>query len=554
MIMRPDFQPQSLEKTLKRLGMRRLAELVGPERLDAIDDVIAPSITETALTKILLLRHGTQILANKDVRKAVLSSLPDPLLGYISDGHYREGLELSPGNRNSVLSMIWSRSSTSSNRTLFVFGLNKDYLPPVTVQRPDHEVIRPQSILYPYQRRVKDRLVRFLIDNNDRVLLHMPTGAGKTRTSIEGIVDYWRSVADRDGFVVWLAHSEELCEQAYESFTKLWAERGDSPVDMYRLWGPHSVGNITSMSHGFIVASLQKIHSMRTTQSNEVFKAIATIKSKCRMIIIDEAHKAIAPTYKAGIEYISNINKTKVLGLTATPGRGFDEAETQELVDFFGGNKITITDESGVDVPDPIRFLQSNGYLAHINRKPVSTNVDIDLTEKERQFVATFLDVPPSVLKKLSEDAERNALILAEIGDLYARGRYIIVFALSVEHAHLLTELLMLREIEARCIDGATPSHDRRAYIEEYKSGKINILINYGVLTTGFDAPNTNAVVITRPTGSLVLYSQMIGRGIRGPKMGGNADCELVDMKDNLVGFPEENLAFSYFNDAWLVS
>jgi len=502
----------------------------------------------------LLLRHGTQILANSDVRKAALSSLPAPLLGYISDGHYREGIELAPKIRNAVLSMNWSHSSKLSNRTLSVFGLNEDFLPPVAVQRPDHEIIRPQSILYPYQRRVKDRLVRFLIDDNDRVLLHMPTGAGKTRTAIEGIVDYWRSVANRDGFVVWLAHSEELCEQAYESFAKLWAERGDSPADMYRLWGPHSVGNITATSHGFIVASLQKIHSMRTTQSNEVFKAIATIKSKCRMIIIDEAHKAIAPTYKAGIEYISNINKTKVLGLTATPGRGFDEAETRELIDFFGGNKITITDESGVDIPDPIRFLQSNGYLAHINRKPVSTNVDLDLTEKERQFVANFLDIPPSVLKKLSEDAERNALILAEIGDLYARGRYIIVFALSVDHAHLLTELLMLREIEARCIDGSTPSHDRRTYIEEYKSGKIHILINYGVLTTGFDAPNTNAVVITRPTGSLVLYSQMIGRGIRGPKMGGNPDCELVDMKDNLVGFPEENLAFSYFNDAWLVS
>jgi len=554
MDMTPNFQPQSLEKSVKRLGMRKLAELVGLERLDAIDEVIAPSITETALTKILLLRHGTQILANKGIRNAVLNSLPDPLLGYISDGHYLEERELVPNNRKAVLSMSWSRSSGLSNRTLSVFGLSEDYLPPVPVLRPDHEVIRPQSILYPYQRRVKDRLVRFLIDDNDRVLLHMPTGAGKTRTSIEGVVDYWRSVANREGFIVWLAHSEELCEQAYESFSKLWAERGDSPVDMYRLWGAHTVGHINELSHGFIIASLQKIHSMRTTQSNEVFKAIATIKSKCRMIIIDEAHKAIAPTYKAGIEFISNIDRTKVLGLTATPGRGFDEEETRELVEFFGGNKITIADESGVDVPDPIRFLQSTGYLAHINRKPVSTNVELDLTEKERQFVANFLDVPPSVLKKLSEDAERNALILAEIGDLYARGRYIIVFALSVEHAHLLTELLMLREIEARCIDGSTSSHDRRTYIEEYKSGKFNILVNYGVLTTGFDAPNTNAIVITRPTGSLVLYSQMLGRGIRGPKMGGNPDCELVDIKDNLVGFPQENLAFSYFNDAWLVS
>jgi len=546
-----EFESLSLSKSLKGLGMKKLTDLVGSKRLDAIDEVLAPSITETALTRILFLRHGSQILGISEIRKVLLSALPGPILAYISDGNYRKDFQLDSDKRNQILSMNWGRRNASSKRVLSVFGLDDSYLSPVKEPFLDHEVILPQSILYPYQRRVKDRLVRFLIDNNFRVLLHMPTGSGKTRTSIEGIVDYWRSVAKRDGFVVWLAHSEELCEQAYESFAEIWAERGDSPVDMYRMWGTHSIDNITPTSSGFIVASLQKIHSMRTTPSNKIFKTIAIIKSKCRMVVIDEAHKAIAPTYKAGIDFISNIDRTKVLGLTATPGRGFDHEETEELVKFFGGNKISITDESGVEIQNPISFLQSNGYLARIKRKPISTNVEVDLTEKERQFVANFLDVPTSVLRKLSEDAERNALILAEIGDLHNRGKNIIVFALSVEHAHLLTELLMLKEIEARCIDSTTSNNDRKTYIDGYKLGNFRVLINYGVLTTGFDAPNTNAIVITRPTGSLVLYSQMLGRGIRGPKMGGNSECELVDMKDNLIGFPEENLAFSFFNEAW---
>ena len=531
--------------------MRKLVDLIGPERLDAIDSVISPPITETVLTRILFLRHGSQILGNKEIRKALLSALSYPMLAYISDGKYHKGLQLSSNEKNKILSMNWGRGNASSSRVLSVFGLDDNYLPPVKEPSQDHEVIYPQASLYPYQRRVKDRLVRFLIENDDRVLLHMPTGSGKTRTSIEGIVDYWRSAAQRDGFVVWLAHSEELCEQAYESFAKLWAERGDSPVDMYRLWGAHSAGKFSSTSNGFIVASLQKIHSMRTTPSNEIFKIISSIKSKCRMIVIDEAHKAIAPTYKAGIEFITNINRTKILGLTATPGRGFDHEETKDLVDFFGGNKISITDELGVEIQNPISFLQSNGYLARIKRKPISTNIELDLTEKERQFVANFLDVPASILRKLSEDAERNALILTEVCDLHNRGKNIIVFALSVEHAHLLTELLILKEIEARCIDSTTSNYDRKEYIEGYKLGNFRVLVNYGVLTTGFDAPNTNAIVITRPTGSIVLYSQMLGRGIRGPKMGGNPECELVDMKDNLVGYPEENLAFSFFNEAW---
>ena len=80
------------------------------------------------------------------------------------------------------------------------------------------------------------------------------------------------------------------------------------------------------------------------------------------------------------------------------------------------------------------------------------------------------------------------------------------------------------------------------------------MLVNYGVLTTGFDAPNTNAVVITRPTTSLVLYSQMIGRGIRGPKMGGTKECIIVDIEDNIINLPSEQTAFNYFNSHWEIT
>ena len=77
------------------------------------------------------------------------------------------------------------------------------------------------------------------------------------------------------------------------------------------------------------------------------------------------------------------------------------------------------------------------------------------------------------------------------------------------------------------------------------------MLINYGVLTTGFDAPNTDTVFITRPTTSVVLYSQMLGRAIRGPRNGGNERALVVDVVDNLAGMPAENMAFNFFNHVW---
>jgi DNA repair protein RadD len=546
--MPPTFQPKKLKDILRQLGMGKLTELVGLQRMQAFADY-GERTTEKKMAEVLVRRHESQILCNREIRRVILGALPAPLIGFIHDGEYDANKTVSNDCRISVSSIQWTRNGEKPKRVLSVFGLDDNFLPPERTEPDSLITVIPNSILYPYQRRVKDRLVRFL-SAESRVLLHMPTGSGKTKTSIEGVVDYWRSSAERDGFIVWLAHSQELCEQAFESFEKTWKERGDSPLDMFRLWGHHPI-DITESSNGLIVASLQKIHSMKSTSSNETFTMISNIKKKCRIVIIDEAHKAIAPTYRSGIEFISTMDQTKLIGLTATPGRGSDESQTDELVRFFESNKIDITDENQNVVADPIRFLQRDGYLAQVKRKAVQTEVKLNLNDKEREFVTKFFDVPSSVLEKLSKDAKRNAMILTEILDLYQREKFMIVFALSVEHAHLLTELLLLKAIKARCIDGKTRPCDRSLYLEEYKSGDVRILINYGVLTTGFDAPRTNAVVITRPTGSLVLYSQMLGRGIRGPKMGGNLECELVDLEDNLSGFPRESQSFTYFDQAW---
>ena len=70
--------------------------------------------------------------------------------------------------------------------------------------------------------------------------------------------------------------------------------------------------------------------------------------------------------------------------------------------------------------------------------------------------------------------------------------------------------------------------------IEQFRSGQLSVLSNYGVLTTGFDAPKVRAVVVARPTASPLLYEQMIGRGMRGPRFGGTEKCLVIDVEDNI--------------------
>ena len=127
-----------------------------------------------------------------------------------------------------------------------------------------------------------------------------------------------------------------------------------------------------------------------------------------------------------------------------------------------------------------------------------------------------------------------------------------IVFACSVAHAKLLSFMLSLEEIPNALILGEMNPVDRAESIAAFKDrdNPVNIIINYEVLTTGFDSTNIKCVFITRPTQSIVLYSQMLGRGLRGTKMGGNAECLLIDLKDNLGKYDAE-MAFNHFDTYW---
>ena len=129
------------------------------------------------------------------------------------------------------------------------------------------------------------------------------------------------------------------------------------------------------------------------------------------------------------------------------------------------------------------------------------------------------------------------------------KGKSIIVFACSLEHSKLLNEICILLNINCASIDDKTSFNSRKKFIEDFRNKKINIIFNYGVLSTGFDAPNTNTVMIARPTASPIMYSQMLGRGLRGLEVNGNEECWLIDLKDNLKGLPDERNCFTMYNE-----
>ena len=299
------------------------------------------------------------------------------------------------------------------------------------------------------------------------------------------------------------------------------------------------------MQSGFIVTTYQKLHSMKLKDSGR--NILEFLRSKCKYIICDEAHMVPAETFMGGVEFVKKLDFTKIIGLSATPG-GYYEDNTKRLAEYFQSKKISITDDNDKNIEDPIKYLQDKNFLSRLNAHEVATNFEFHFNNNERQEILNHFELRQELLNEMGTDIERNICIIAELKKLYNNNFNTIVFACSLEHVKLLHNLCVLLKMKVGSIDDKTKAQKRKRIISSYKNGDIKIIFNYGVLSTGFDAPNTNAILIARPTTSPVVYSQMLGRGLRGLEFGGNEVCLLIDIKDNLVGLPDERRCFTLFN------
>lgn len=414
------------------------------------------------------------------------------------------------------------------------------------IRRPAILDVAASYALFPHQRVAARKTISAMEGEPRRVLLHMPTGAGKTRTAMHVVCEHLR--VNGPTMVCWLANSPELLEQAAEEFEKAWGSLGDRSLPVIRFWGARTP-DFRDLRDGFLVGGFQKLHALFARDANELLR----LGDRTSLTVADEAHQAIAPTYRTVIDTLANKHpEGRLLGLSATPGRTWADIEQDAaLSDFFGRKKVTLEVEG---YPDAVEYLMADGYLARPEFRTLNYEAGSTLGQADIEALSTALDVPEALLEELGRDEQRNLRIVTAVEDLTTRHRRIIVFAASVEHAHLIRAVLSAKGYEALVVTGEMEQGARERAIRRYKGSAPEpiIMCNFGVLTTGFDAPKTSAAVIARLTRSLVLYSQMVGRATRGPRAGGNEKAEILTVVDpNLPGFGDVAEAFENWEDVW---
>ena len=334
--------------------------------------------------------------------------------------------------------------------------------------------------LFDYQEDMKERIEKALRLHRS-VMAQMPTGTGKTYL-LTAVIDSF--VSNNPMEKVWIvAHRRELVSQIDETVRKFHS---------------YSASNTSSL-----------LSSVKAMSIQWLMRHYDEIEEEPGMIVIDEAHHALAKTYK---EMWERFPKAKFLGLTATPcrlnGKGFTDlfdvlVQSWDVPEFISKGRLATYDFVSI---------KSDGVTQRLIDSLQKRGADGDYQNKEMDML---LNKKPSI-ERLYQSLEE-----------YGKGRKGIVYAINISHAQKITKLYQEHGVKAIAIDSKTPATERQQDIEAFKKGDIQVLVNVDIFSEGFDCPDVEFVQLARPTLSLAKYLQMVGRGLRVAK--GKKNCVIID-------------------------
>ena len=402
--------------------------------------------------------------------------------------------------------------------------------------------------LFDYQEDMKERIEKALRLHRS-VMVQMPTGTGKTVLLASVVESFLREHSDCNVWIV--AHRRELVSQIKDTLNKFLlnfsfsnhpvplskegststpspssSEGGDvtalrcSEPLRSKVGGPSKVSPDCAGWDRLGMSGASKISPdcLSASAVNVPIKAVSIqwlakhydeIEEEPGMIVIDEAHHALAKTYKGMWD---RFPKAKFLGLTATPcrlnGKGFTDlfdvlVQSWDIPEFISKGRLATYDFVSI---------KSDGVTQRLIDSLQKRGADGDYQNKEMDML---LNKKPSI--------ERLYQSLEEFG----KDRKGIVYAINISHAKKITKLYQEHSVKAIAIDSKTPAAERQQDIEAFKKGDIQVLVNVDIFSEGFDCPDVEFVQLARPTLSLAKYLQMVGRGLRVAK--GKKNCLIID-------------------------
>ncbi|WP_279402320.1 DEAD/DEAH box helicase family protein [Arthrobacter sp. JCM 19049] len=480
-----------------KLELLRLDAVAQSNDADRLDVYFGEDDLREKLPKGLWQGLESQGLITRDtsVAELLLSVYGKDTIREVSDLFTREGFPDVPNQ--------WA-GGPSTKSWLRKMGFGDEFAGQRSERHVSEFVVPGASILpdmHAYQARISAdmRDVILEVDGDGRrakAMVELPTGAGKTRIATQTLLQMFID-GDIQGPVLWIAQSQELCEQAVQTFAAVWRglstdQRIDIPITIGRLWDNNEV-HAPATEHSVIVATDAKLDTIRTKPEYDWLTEVSAV-------LIDEGHVAGASTrYTRLLSWLGVDGhnwKRPLIGLSATPFKGTSIQATEQLVRRFGRRKLTPFREE----QNPYQELVALGVLARV-KHDILDGARVTLSAEESSEATQMKRVSGTVLDKVAADHGRMGTLVNSIMNLPPdRKKSVLVFTPNVLSAQVLAATLRFRGINAASVSGRTGRQERREVIGRFKNDEIQVLTNCDLLTQGFDAPGVTALYIARPT------------------------------------------------------
>lgn len=401
-----------------------------------------------------------------------------------------------------------------------------------------------RSLIMPHQQEAVDSMKGYFdlgknIPDRKGVVV-MPTGSGKTYTAITWLLK--EGIAN-DYVVVWLVHRQELVEQTFHEFRKqapLLKETAKKKLRVLAVSGAH-IHMSTANKADVNVCSIASVSNKYGYRFIE--RMLGAAGKRKVIVVIDEAHHAIAANYQKVLKRIKSLNPNMVLlGLTATPIR-INKYEQQHLIRQFNidHNIANRIGKNGFVYQVTLKHLIKAGFLSRPIYEKIETEIigeiEYDLNDEDQAFFDRFGELSERLKMQIAQSSARNQIILKQY--LANKERYgkTLIFAVNQMHAETLYN--EFKSAGVSCDYAVSSRPDAQEVIQNFKNKKFEVLINVQMMTEGSDVPDIQTVFLTRETNSESLLMQMIGRGLRGLKAQGTEVAYIVAFHDVWDRFAE---------------
>ncbi|WP_113631843.1 DEAD/DEAH box helicase [Pectobacterium peruviense] len=355
--------------------------------------------------------------------------------------------------------------------------------------------------LRPYQREAVSATLDYFRQHTQPAVIVLPTGAGKSLV----IAELARLARGR---VLVLAHVKELVAQNHAKYCA-W----DLDADIF------AAGLQQRESQGKVVFGSVQSVARNLDQFDNAFS----------LLIIDECHRISDDDNSQYQQIIQHLQKTnpqlRLLGLTATPYRlGKGWIYQYHYHGMMRGDERCLFRDCIYELP--LRYMIKHGFLVPPDRLDMPV-VQYDFSKLVARSNGLFSEADLNL--ELKRQQRITPHIISQVVDYAQTRRGVMIFASTVEHAKEIAALLPAGQ--AALVSADTPPAERDALIDAFKQQSLRYLVNVAVLTTGFDAPHADLIAILRPTESVSLYQQIVGRGLR--LYPGKTDCLILDYAGN---------------------